>query len=103
VHSGFGHLILKSGFAGLLLFLALLASFVVHVLRTRPRLVGNSALLADAGLAALLFWIPTLLVGTPVIEFRTMLLIGLGLALPYLAQSRLKQRAHSSAHAYVAA
>lgn len=103
VHSGFGHLILKSGFAGLLLFLALLASFVVHVLRIRPRLVGNGALLADAGLAALLFWIPTLLVGTPVIEFRTMLLIGLGLALPYLAQSRLKQRAHSSAHAYVAA
>ncbi len=103
VHSGFGHLILKSGFAGLLLFLALLASFVVHVLRTRPRLGGNSALLADAGLAALLFWMPTLLVGTPVIEFRTMLLIGLGLALPYLAQSRHQQRAHNSAHAYAAA
>ncbi len=103
VHSGFGHLILKSGFAGLLLFLGLLACFVVHIMRARPRLRGNSALLADAGLAALLFWLPTLLVGTPIIEFRTMLLIGLGLTLPYLAQSRHRQTAHYSARGYAAA
>ena len=85
VHSGFGHLVLKSGVAGLLLFVALLAAVVLHYGRTRPSLRGNSALLADAGMASLLFWLPTLLVGTPVIEFRTMLLIGLTLAMPYLA------------------
>jgi hypothetical protein len=28
---------------------------------------------------------PTLLIGTPIIEFRTMLLIGLTLALPFVA------------------
>lgn len=84
VHSGFGHLVLKSGFVGLLLFVALLAAFVSHYLKYRRALSGNSALLADAGVAGLLFWLPTLLIGTPIIEFRSMLLIGLTLALPYL-------------------
>ena len=88
VHSGFGHLVLKSGLAGLLLFVALLAAVIIHYWRLRPALRGNSALLADAGLASLLFWLPTLLIGTPVIEFRTMLLIGLALAMPYLAAGR---------------
>ncbi len=90
VHSGFGHLVLKSGLAGLALFIALLACVLLHYLRTRRHLQGNRALLADAGIAGLLFWMPTLLIGTPVIEFRTMLLLGLTLALPYLA---LAQRA----------
>ncbi len=85
VHSGFGHLLLKSGFAGLALFVALLVICIVHYLRRRDELRGNSALLADAGIAGLLFWMPTLLIGTPVIEFRTMLLLGLTLAMPYLA------------------
>ncbi len=85
VHSGFGHLLLKSGFAGLALFVALLAVCIAHYLQRRAALRGNSALLADAGMAGLLFWTPTLLIGTPVIEFRTMLLLGLTLALPYLA------------------
>ncbi len=85
VHSGFGHLVLKSGFAGLALFVALLCACIAHYLQRRPALRGNSALLADAGMAGLLFWTPTLLIGTPVIEFRTMLLLGLTLALPYLA------------------
>ncbi len=86
VHSGFGHLILKSGLVGLIAFLVLLAAFSLHYLRYRKKMKGNSALLADAGFAGLLFWMPTLLIGTPVIEFRTMLLIGLTLALPYLTQ-----------------
>ena len=84
VHSGFGHLILKSGFVGLLMFVALLAAFVAHYLKVRPALRGNSALLADAGVAGMLFWLPTLLIGTPIIEFRSMLLIGMTLTLPYL-------------------
>ncbi len=54
-------------------------------MRYRSHYRGNHALLADAGLAGLLFWLPTLLVGTPIIEFRTMLLLGFTLALPFLA------------------
>lgn len=85
VHSGFGHIILKSGIVGLLIFCALLLSYVAFYLRTRKRLAGNSKLLSDMGFAGFVFWIPTLLVGTPVIEFRTMLLFGMCLALPFVA------------------
>lgn len=92
VHSGFGHLILKSGIVGLLMFVALLLAFLVHYLRVRRSLRGNSALLADIGLAGLLFWMPTLLIGTPIIEFRTMLLLGLTLVMPYLAARQVLAR-----------
>ena len=85
VHSGFGHLLFKTGVIGLVLFSALLMTFLWHIMRHRPHYRGNHALLADAGLAGLLFWLPTLLVGTPIIEFRTMLLLGFTLALPFLA------------------
>ena len=90
VHSGFGHLVLKSGIAGLVMFVALLTAFVLHYVRVRSQLRGNSALLADTGMAGLLFWMPTLLIGTPIIEFRTMLLLGLTLALPYLCARTLQ-------------
>ncbi len=103
VHSGFGHLILKSGLVGLLIFLGLLAAFTVHYLRQRRRMKGNIALLADAGFAGLLFWIPTLLIGTPVIEFRTMLLLGLTLAMPYLAQRVCSRSPSTQAALYAAA
>jgi hypothetical protein len=85
VHSGFGHLILKTGVVGLLLFIAMLAAYTTFYLRTRKALQGNSRLLADAGFAGFLFWIPTMLIGTPIIEFRTMLLFGLTLAMPFVA------------------
>ncbi len=103
VHSGFGHLVLKSGLAGLAMFVALLAAFVMHTLRQRPHWRGNEALLADAALAGLLFWLPTLLIGTPVIEFRTMTLLGLTLALPYLCSPRRLTGAPLYRTAHVAA
>jgi hypothetical protein len=85
VHSGFGHIILKTGLVGLILFCCLLYAYVSYYLRHRKLLTGNARLLADAGFAGFLFWVPTLLIGTPIIEFRTMLLIGLTLALPFVA------------------
>ena len=103
VHSGFGHLILKSGVVGLLIFLGLLTAFILHYLRHRRQMKGNSALLADAGVAGLLFWMPTLLIGTPVIEFRTMLLLGLTLAMPYIAHSLSMRGSSTQASLYAAA
>ena len=94
VHSGFGHLILKSGIVGLAMFIVLLAAFVLHYLRWRRHWQASSALLADAAFAGLLFWMPTLLIGTPIIEFRTMLLLGMTLALLYL--SRIPQTVRPS-------
>ncbi|HEX2530268.1 MAG TPA: O-antigen ligase family protein [Burkholderiaceae bacterium] len=85
VHSGFGHIVLKTGLVGLALFCGLLFKFARYYFRHCNFLSGHARLLADAGFAGLLFWLPTLLIGTPIIEFRTMLLIGLTMALPFIA------------------
>ncbi|HYD97618.1 MAG TPA: O-antigen ligase family protein [Noviherbaspirillum sp.] len=85
VHSGFGHVLLKTGIVGLLLFCGLLAAYVGFYMRHRNSLAGYARLLGDAGFAGFLFWVPTLLVGTPIIEFRTMMMLGLVLAMPFIA------------------
>lgn len=103
VHSGFGHLILKSGLVGLMLFVALIIACLAHYIRHRPALSGNSALLADAGVAGLLFWLPTLLIGTPIIEFRSMLLIGMTLALVYLHPRIIRRQASYATPIYATA
>ena len=54
------------------------------------------------GFAGFLFWIPTLLIGTRIIEFRTMLLIGLTLALPFVAVGMENYRDYTRVR-YVAA
>jgi len=105
VHSGFGHLVLKTGLVGLAVFCAMLVSFTLFYLRHRNRLLGNARLMADAGFAGFLFWLPTLAIGTPIIEIRTMLLFGLTFALPFVAagaQSRQEQ-AYYYQGAYAAA
>jgi hypothetical protein len=85
VHSGFGHILLKGGVFGLLVFIGLLASFASYYLRARNSLNGELQLLADAGAAGVLFWLPSLLIGTPIIEFRSMMMLGFALALPFVA------------------
>jgi hypothetical protein len=67
---------------------------VSYYAKTRSFLSGNALLIADAGFAGFLFWIPTLLIGTPIIEFRTMLLFGLTLALPFVAVGRERYQHH---------
>lgn len=103
VHSGFGHLVLKSGLVGLLMFLALLSACVLHYFRNRSAIRGNSALLADMSMAGLLFWLPTLLIGTPIIEFRSMLLIGMTLAMVYLHPQLVRSRNSYLPQPYAAA
>jgi len=85
VHSGFGHMVLKTGIVGLMLFCAMLYTYIAFYMRHRNQLIGMRRLIADCGFAGFLFWIPTLLIGTPIIEFRTMLLLGLTLAMPFIA------------------
>jgi hypothetical protein len=85
VHSGFGHMILKTGLVGLLVFCGILTAFISFYMKHRNALVGDARLVADAGFAGFLFWVPTLLIGTPIIEFRTMTLLGFALAMPFIA------------------
>lgn len=85
VHSGFGHMLLKTGIVGLILFCCILGAYIAFYLRHRNALIGDARLVADTGFAGFLFWVPTLLVGTPIIEFRTMMMLGLSMALPFIA------------------
>lgn len=103
VHSGFGHLILKSGLLGLALFLGLLYKFCRFYFTQCRFLTGKSRLLADAGFAGFLFWLPTLLIGTPIIEFRTMLMIGLCLAMPFIAVGATRSYRNAYSYHYAAA
>lgn len=84
MHSGFLHVWLKSGTLGMLTFLAMLTGFALFFISRRRHLTPEARGLYDTGMAGVLFIMPTLLMGTPIIEFRTMQLMGVCLALPYI-------------------
>lgn len=89
VHSGFGHVLLKTGFVGLGLFVCIFACTAWAAWRQwrcGPRRSRDLLAVAVVGLLASL---PTLLVGTPLIEIRTMMVLGFFLALP-LAVARMQ-------------
>jgi hypothetical protein len=54
-------------------------------------------------MAGLLFWMPTLLIGTPIIEFRSMLLIGMTLAMVYLHPQLIRSTTRYVSKPYAAA
>jgi hypothetical protein len=83
VHSGVVHIWLKTGLVGLFIVMGMAGAYAVFVnanrFAVRPDLRG----FYEAGFAGVLFMIPDYLMGTPVIEFRTMLLTGFAIAVPY--------------------
>ncbi|MFC5512249.1 O-antigen ligase family protein [Massilia jejuensis] len=85
VHSGILHVALKSGLPGIALLTGTVWAFVVvarRALRTLPpELLG----LGTAGVAAVAFMIPDVLIGTPFPQVRTTQMIAVALALPYVA------------------
>ena len=93
VHSGVVHIWLKTGLVGLALFLGGLLSYIVFVHAKRRMIEPAQRAFFEAAFAGFLFSIPNVLVGTPIIEFRTMLLFGLVLAIPYLAYHSRMQAA----------
>jgi hypothetical protein len=85
LHSGVLHIGLKTGLVGLVLLAGTAWAFVAmarHALRTLP---PEQLGLGTAGVAALAFMIPDMLVGTPFPQVRTTQMIAISLALPYVA------------------
>jgi len=82
LHSGVLHIAMKTGLIGLALLVAVLVSFAR---RTRSLMPADShaAALIAAACMGLLFMVPDFLGGTPTVQFRTMQLIGVCLALPF--------------------
>lgn len=85
MHSGFLHVWLKTGLLGLVIFVAMLVGYVLFCTFRRRTIPPVERGYFEAGFAGFLFLLPTLFMGTPIIEFRTMQLLGLVLVLPYIA------------------
>lgn len=86
VHNALGHILLKGGLVSVACFVFMMIYFGVHYFINRKKLTGLNRMMADAGFAGVMFYFPTFMIGTPIIEFRTMMLFGLALTLPTVAQ-----------------
>lgn len=84
LHSGFLHVLVKTGLLGFGLFAGLICAFVSIVLRVRKHIGPEWQGAFHVGVAGLLFQLPNWFVGTPIPEYRTMQLFALCLALPLL-------------------
>jgi O-antigen ligase len=94
VHSGVLHILLKTGLVGTAIVVAAMFLFIRFVIRARRTLVERDRWLLDAALAGLIFMIPDFMLGTPVPQYRTMLLYGVMLAIPYvIAEISRRERA----------
>lgn len=103
VHSGFVHVLLKTGIVGLLVFCGLLLAYLASLRkqwRTAPERYRVYLVASACSFAA---GLPNLVFGTPMIESRTMFLMGLGFALPLLvariahAESQARVPVHAPA------
>jgi O-antigen ligase len=97
MHGGVLQIWLKLGIGGLALFIMALTAFVLYCFRVSRQLPPEKKGLFEAGFAGVLFLMPDLVVGTPVVEYRTMQLTGLCMALPYIvyAINRDKREEHA--------
>jgi len=85
MHSAVLHIALKTGVIGVVAMLMVMVGAFRFVRRNNARLALRERGVLLAGAAGLLFSLPNWLFGTPVIEYRTMQLLALVLALPYCA------------------
>ena len=83
-HSGFGHIYMKAGLVGIVLFCGLLGTFVAFAIRHRNRIEARFRPIFEMSLAASVFSLAPFVGGTSVIELRTMVLIGVFLSLPFM-------------------
>ena len=86
LHSGILHVALKTGLVGVILMVGAVITFALVWRRLRSTLPVEALPLAVAGVAGVLFTLPDWIVGTPVSQVRTMLMLGLCVSLPFVAE-----------------
>ncbi len=84
VHSGYGHVLLKTGFVGLFIFLGIYIIFIINIFKGYKSIQVKHKALFVGCLSGLVSFVPTLQGGTPVIEIRTMLVTGFLMAIPLI-------------------
>jgi len=85
VHSGILHVALKAGLPGIALLAGTVWAFVLAARQTLRSLPPELLGLGTAGVAAVAFMIPDVLIGTPFPQVRTTQMLAVALALPYVA------------------
>ena len=98
VHSGFGHIALKGGLVGLALFIGMLLACIAFTWSARGAIPTAYRSVYFAGIAALAFSLPSLAISTPLTEIRSMQLLGLALALPYVVYRATRAPPQTSVH-----
>lgn len=84
VHSGFVHVLLKTGIVGLLIFCGLILAYLRLLHQQWQQAPKSYRTLLAASACSFAAGMPNLVVGTPMIELRTMFVMGLGFSLPLL-------------------
>lgn len=84
VHSAVIFMLLKMGIVGLFLFISIFYSYIHFWLTKRKEISMHVRGFAEASFAGFIFFIPGILGGTPIIEYRSMMLIGFCLSIPYI-------------------
>jgi hypothetical protein len=92
MHSGVLHIALKTGLIGVTALVLVFFGFFRFVARNSAHLEPRERGVLLAGAAGMLFMVPTILFGTPVIEYRAMQLLALTFALPYCAVAAANKR-----------
>jgi O-antigen ligase len=90
MHGGVLQIWLKLGLVGEILFIAAMIAFFLFYFMKSRELQPEKRGWFEAGFAGVLFMIPTFCIGTPIIEYRTMQLTALCLALPYMTYAAYK-------------
>ena len=91
VHSGFGHVLLKTGLIGLALFIGFFLCYFGHIRRHWLQLTASQQGIVTASVAAFGAQLPNMVVGTPIGEIRTMMVLGVIFVLPFLVVTVVRQ------------
>jgi O-antigen ligase len=83
-HSSVVHMMLKMGIIGLVVYLLIFYSYMYFWLKARKAIPTYVRGFAEAAFAGFIFFIPDILWGTPIIEYRHMLLLGFSMSIPYI-------------------
>lgn len=96
VHSGVLHVALKSGLIGVVLCLGIIVALTKQWKQVSKTPYSQGKVLAIVGISGALFSIPDMIIGTPVPQVRTMQMIALCIAMPYLIHGNLAKSAAPS-------
>ena len=84
VHSGFGHVLLKTGFVGLTIYIGIFLTFILQVKKGWKLLLPAYKALAVGSLCGFVAQLPNIFFGTPLIEIRCALIGGVLFTIPLI-------------------